>query len=190
MRGTLILDNEATLELSGATSSDFDIVTNTPSTPSTWSRTASIRARFEGINFGVLGSIDNTAITMFRDGTPCNRVVPVPASITFVNAEQQARNISVTAESLAPALHVQPFTVSLGPGERKQVPIPIQIDSCPAEGVEHTGTIKFRYAGVVRRAALGVTLYTNMHHWRNASRSVGSCDYTWILIFARTATPT
>jgi hypothetical protein len=147
----------------------------------TWTRLASIRARFEGINFGVIGTLDDSAITVFYDGTPCNRVISVSAGITFHNAEQQARSISVTGESLAPALHVQPFTVSLGPGERKQVPIPLQIDSCPYNGIEQTGTIKFAYAGVVRRAEFSVTLYPNFHHWENGNShgSVGSCDYTW-----------
>jgi hypothetical protein len=174
---TPVGDNEATLELSGATSSEINILSNAPAT--TWMRTASIRARFEGINFGVLGAIDDTAITVFYDGTPCGRVIPVPASITFFNAEQQVRSLSVTTESLAPALHVQPFTVSLAPGERKQVPIPLQIDSCPSDGIEQTGTIRYAYAGVVRRAGFGVTLYPNIHHWENTSKSVGSCDYTW-----------
>jgi hypothetical protein len=176
---TPVGDNEATLELSGATSSEINILSNAPAT--TWKWTASIRARFEGINFGVLGAIDDTAITVFYDGTPCGRVIPVPASITFFNAEQQVRSISVTTESLAPALHVQPFTVSLAPGERKQVPIPLQIDSCPGQGIEYTGTIRYAYAGVVRRAGFGVTLYPNYYHWSNGNShgSVGSCDYTW-----------
>lgn len=175
---TPVGDNEATLELSGATSSEINILSpNAPVT--TWTRTASIRARFEGINFGVMGAIDNTAITVFYDGTPCGRVIPVPASITFHNAEQQVRSISVTPESLSPALHVQPFTLSLAPGERKQVPIPLQIDSCPNQGIEHTGTIRYAYADVVRRAEFGVTLYPNMYHWANPSGSVGSCDYSW-----------
>jgi hypothetical protein len=71
--------------------------------------------------------------------------------------------------------------VSLAPGERKQVPIPLQIDSCPYNGIEQTGTIKFAYAGVVRRAEFSVTLYPNIHHWENGNShgSVGSCDYTW-----------
>jgi hypothetical protein len=103
----------------------------------------------------------------------------VPASITFHNAEQQVRNVSVTPESLAPALHVQPFTLSLAPGESKQVPIPLQIDSCPAQGIEQTGTIRYAYADIVRRADFNVTLYPNIHHWENASSSVGSCDYSW-----------
>jgi hypothetical protein len=175
---TPVGNNEATLELSGATSSEINILSpNAPVT--TWTRIVSIRARFEGINFGVIGTLDDTAITVFYDGTPCNRVIPVPAGITFHNAEQQARSISVTGESLAPALHVQPFTVSLAPGERKQVPIPLQIDSCPYNGIEQTGTIKFAYAGVVRRAEFGVTLYPNIHHWENTAKSVGSCDYSW-----------
>lgn len=175
---TPVGDNEATLELSGATSSDINILApNAPVT--TWTRKASIRARFEGINFGVIGTLDDTAITIFYDGTPCNRVISVPAGITFHNAEQQARSISVTGEALSPALHVQPFTVSLGPGERKQVPIPLQIDSCPFNGIEQTGTIKFAYAGVVRRAEFSVTPYPNFHHWENSSKSVGSCDYSW-----------
>ena len=174
---TPVGDNEATLQLSGATSSEINILSNAPAT--TWMRTASIRARFEGINFGVLGAIGDTAITVFYDGTPCGRLIPVPASITFHNAEQQVRSVSVTSESLAPALHMQPFTLSLAPGESKQVPIPLQIDSCPAQGIEQTGTIRYVYAGVVRRAEFGVTLYPNIHHWLNASSSVGSCDYSW-----------
>jgi hypothetical protein len=174
---TPVGDNEATLQLSGATSSEINILSSAPAT--TWIRTASIRARFEGINFGVLGAIGNTAITVFYDGTPCGRLIPVTASITFHNAEQQVRNVSVTPESLAPALHVQPFTLSLAPGESKQVPIPLQIDSCPAQGIEQTGTIRYAYADIVRRADFNVTLYPNIHHWENASSSVGSCDYSW-----------
>ena len=175
---TPVGDNEATLELSGATSTEINILSpNAPTT--TWRRTALIRARFEGINFGVLGAIDNTAITVFYDGTPCGRLIPVPAGITFHNAEQQARSVSVTAESLSPALHVLPFTVSLAPGEHKHVPISLQIDSCPAQGIEQTGAIRYAYAGVVRRAEFGVTLYPNIHHWENTSKSVGSCDYSW-----------
>ena len=176
---TPVGDNEATLQLSGATSTEINILSNAPAT--TWMRTASIRARFEGINFGVLGAIDDTAITVFYDGTPCGGVIPVPASITFFNAEQQVRSVSVTPESLAPALHVQPFTLSLAPGERKQVPIPLQIDSCPSQGIEETGTIRYTYAGVVRRAEFSVTLYPNIYHWYNGNShgSVGSCDYTW-----------
>ncbi len=174
---TPVGDNEATLQLSGAMSSDINILSNAPTTP--WLRTASIHARFEGINFGVIGAIDNTTISVFYDGTPCGRIIPVPASITFFNAEQLARSIAVTAESLGPALHVQPFTVSLGPGERKQVAIPLQIDSCPNQGFEYTGTIKYAYPGVARRADFGVTLYPEMYHWESYSKSVGSCDYSW-----------
>lgn len=178
---TPVGNNEATLELSGAMSSDFNILTNAPVTTATWTRIASIRARFEGINFGVIGTLDDTSITVFYDGTPCNRVISVPAGITFHNAEQQVRSISVTGESLPPALHVQPFTVSLGPGERKHVSIPAQIDSCPYNGIEQTGTITFAFAGVVRRAEFSVALYPNFHHWDNGNShsSVGSCDYTW-----------
>jgi len=177
---TPVGDNDAILQLSGATSSDINILSpNAPVT--TWMRTASIRARFEGINFGVIAAIDDTAITMFNDGTPCGRLFPVPAGITFHNAEQQARTISVSAESLSPALHVQPFTLPLAPGERKHVPISLQIDSCPGLGIEQVGTIRYAYAGVVRRAEFAVTLYPNVHHWYNgnSSSSVGSCDYTW-----------
>jgi hypothetical protein len=147
----------------------------------TWTRIASIRARFEGINFGVIGTLDDTAITVFYDGTPCFQVFSVPAGITFHNAEQQARSISVTSESLAPALHIQPFTVSLGPGERKHVPIPLQIDSCSYNGIEQTGTIKFTYAGVVRRAEFGVTHYLNFYSWESTSRNVGFCEYKWFI---------
>jgi hypothetical protein len=175
---TPVGDNEATLQLSGATSSEINILSNAPAT--TWMRTASIRARFEGINFGVLGAIDDTAITVFYDGTPCGRVIPVPASITFFNAEQQVRSVSVTAE-LSHPLHMQAFTVSVAPGERKQVPIPIQIDSCPNLGVEYMGRLSYAYADVVRHAEFGVTLYPDYYHWSNGNShgSVGSCDYTW-----------
>jgi len=113
---TPVGDNEATLELSGATSTDINIFSpNAPAT--TWTRVASIHARFEGINFGVLGAMSDTAITVFYDGTPCGGRIPVPASITFHNAEQQARSVSVTAE-LSHPLHMQGITVSLAPGER------------------------------------------------------------------------
>jgi hypothetical protein len=173
---TPVGDNEATLQLSGATTSEINILSNTPAT--TWRRTASIRARFEGINFGVLGTIDNAAITVFYDGTPCGRLIPVPASITLYNAEQQVRSVSVTAE-LSHPLHMQAFTVSVAPGERKQVPIPIQIDSCPNQGVEYMGRLSYAYADVVRRAEFGVTLYPKLLHWYKDSADVGSCRYSW-----------
>jgi hypothetical protein len=96
---TPVGDNEATLQLSGATSSEINILSSAPAT--TWIRTASIRARFEGINFGVLGAIGNTAITVFYDGTPCGRLIPVPASITFHNAEQQVRDPRIPRAGLA-----------------------------------------------------------------------------------------
>jgi hypothetical protein len=173
---TPVGDNEATLQLSGATTSEINILSNAPGT--TWRRTASIRGRFEGINFGVLGAIDNAAITVFYDGTPCGRLIPVPASITFHNAEQQVRSVSVTAE-LSHPLHMQAFTVSVAPGERKQVPIPIQIDSCPNQGVEYMGRLSYAYADVVRRAEFGVTLYPKLLHWYKDSADVGSCRYSW-----------
>ena len=173
---TPVGDNEANLQLSGATSTEINILSNAPAT--TWRRTASIRARFEGINFGVLGAIDNTAITVFYDGTPCGRLIPVPASITFHNAEQQVRSVSVTAE-LSHPLHMQAFTVSVAPGERKQVPIPIQIDSCPNQGVEYMGRLSYAYADVVRHAEFGVTLYPKLLHWYKDSADVGSCRYSW-----------
>jgi hypothetical protein len=173
---TPVGDNEATLQLSGATTSEINILSNAPAT--TWRRTASIRGRFEGINFGVLGAIDNAAITVFYDGTPCGRLIPVPASITFHNAEQQVRSVSVTAE-LSHPLHMQAFTVLVAPGERKQVPIPIQIDSCPNQGVEYLGRLSYAYADVVRRAEFGVTLYPKLLHWYKDSADVGSCRYSW-----------
>ena len=174
---TPVGDNEATLQLSGATSTDINILS--PNAPvQTWTRTAEIRARFEGINFGVLGSINNTAITVFYDGTPCGRLMPVPASITFYNAEQQVRSVSVTAE-LSHPLHMQAFTVSVAPGERKQVPIPIQIDSCPTQGVEYMGRLKYTYADVVRQAEFSVALYPQLLHWYKGPADVGSCHYTW-----------
>ncbi|HEY3196673.1 MAG TPA: hypothetical protein VGJ57_01570, partial [Nitrospirales bacterium] len=176
---TPVGDNEATLQLSGATSSEVNILSSAPAP--TWTRTALIRARFEGINFGVLGAIDDTAIMLFSDGTPCDRVtmVPVPASMTFFNAEQQARNVSVTGESLASGLVVQPFNVTLGPGERKQVNIPLQRTGCLPLGSEQFGTIKYSYAGVVRRADFSVTIYPRDYHWANPSGKVGSCEYSW-----------
>jgi len=173
---TPVGDNEAILQLSGATTSEINILSNAPAT--TWRRTASIRARFEGINFGVLGAMDDTAIRIFRDGTPCGRVVPVPASITFFNAEQQVRSVSVTAE-LSHPLHMQAFTVSVAPGERKRVPIPIQIDSCPNQGVEYMGRLSYAYADVVRHAEFGVTLYPKLLHWYKDPADVGSCRYSW-----------
>jgi hypothetical protein len=174
---TPVGNNEATLELSGATSTDINILAPNAPVPS-WKRFASIHARFEGINFGVLGAMSNAAITVFYDGTPCGRVIPVPASITFHNAEQQARSVSVTAE-LSHPLHMQGFTVSLAPGERKQVPIPMQIDSCPNQGVEYKGRLSYAYAGVVRQTEFGVTLYPKLLHWYKGPADVGSCRYTW-----------
>ncbi len=174
---TPVGNNEATLELSGATSTEINILS--PNAPVvTWRRMASILARFEGINFGVLGAMSDSAITVFYDGTPCGRLIPVPASVTFHNAEQQARSISVTAE-LSHPLHMQGFTVSLAPGERKQVPIPIQIDSCPTQGVEYMGRLNYAYADVVRHAEFGVTLYPKLLHWYKDSADVGSCRYSW-----------
>jgi hypothetical protein len=173
---TPVGDNEATLQLSGATSTEINILSNAPAP--TWTRTALIRARFEGINFGVLGAIDNTAITQFDDGTPCPRLVPVPASITFFNAEQQVRTVSVSGESLAPNLFVQPFTVTVPPGQSKQVAIPLQRTNCMIDGAEYFGTIKYTYPGVERRAQFGVTVYPNVHHWSKES-DVGYCHYTW-----------
>jgi hypothetical protein len=176
---TPVGDNEATLQLSGATTSEINILSSAPAP--TWTRTALIRARFEGINFGVLGAIDDTAIIVFSGTTPCGggQLVPVPASMTFFNAEQQLRSVSVIAESFEPAIHVQPFSLSLAPGERKQVPIPLQIDPCAQLSVEHTATIRYSYAGIARRADFGVTVYPSSHHWFNTKDSVGSCDYTW-----------
>lgn len=174
---TPVGNNEATLELSGATSTDINILS--PNTPvATWRRFASILGRFEGINFGVLGTMRDSAMTVFYDGTPCGRLIPVPANITFHNAEQQARNVSVTAE-LSHPLHMQGITVSLAPGERKQVPIPIQIDSCPTQGVEYRGRLSYAYAGVVRQVEFGVTLYPQLLHWYKGPAEVGSCRYSW-----------
>lgn len=174
---TPVGNNEATLELSGATSTDINILA--PNTPvATWRRVASILARFEGINFGVLGAMSDTAITVFYDGTPCGRLIPVPASITFHNAEQQARSVSVTAE-LSHPLHMPALTVSLAPGERKQVPISLQIDSCPGQGVEYKGRLSYSYTGVVRQVEFGVTLYPQLLHWEKGPAEVESCHYTW-----------
>jgi hypothetical protein len=173
---TPVGDNEATLQLSGATSTEINILSNAPAT--TWTRAASIHARFEGINFGVLGALDNTAITQFYDGTPCGRLVSVPASITFFNAEQQVRNVSVSGESLAPNLFVQPFTVTVPPGQSKQVAIPLQRTSCMYDGSEYLGTIKYSYPGVERRVQFGVTVYPSVLQW-SKSGDVGYCHYTW-----------
>jgi hypothetical protein len=174
---TPVGDNEATLELSGLTSTDINILTPNTPVPS-WRRYASIHARFEGINFGVFGAMSDSAITVFYDGTPCGRVIPVPASITFHNAEQQARSVSVTAE-LSHPLHMQGFTVSLAPGERKQVPIALQIDSCPNQGVDYKGRLSYAYAGVVRQVEFGVALYPNLLHWYKGPADVGYCRYSW-----------
>ncbi len=174
---TPVGNNEATLELSGATSTDINILS--PNVPvATWRRFASILARFEGINFGVLGAMRDSAMTVFYDGTPCGRLIPVPASITFHNAEQQARTVSVTAD-LSHPLHMPAFTVSLAPGERKQVPIPIQIDSCPTHGVGYMARLKYAYAGVARQTEFSVTLYPQLLHWYKDPAEVGSCRYTW-----------
>jgi hypothetical protein len=102
----------------------------------------------------------------------------VPASITFHNAEQQARSVSVTAE-LSHPLHMQGITVSLAPGERKQVPIALQIDSCPNQGVDYKGRLSYAYAGVVRQVEFGVALYPNLLHWYKGPADVGYCDYNW-----------
>lgn len=174
---TPVGDNDATLELSGATSTEINILSPNAPVP-TWTRTAAIHARFEGINFGVLGAMSDTAMTVFYDGTPCGRLIPVPVSITFHNAEQQARSVSITAE-LSHPLHMQGITVSVGPGERKQVPISLQIDSCPSQGVEYKGRLSYTYAGVVRQVEFGVTLYPQLLHWYKGPADVGSCHYSW-----------
>lgn len=174
---TPVGNNEATLELSGAASTEINILA--PNTPvATWRRFASILARFEGINFGVLGAMRDSAMTVFYDGTPCGERIPVPASITFHNAEPQARSVSVTAE-LSHPLHMPGFTVSMAPGETKQVPIALQIDSCPPKGVEYKGRLSYAYAGVVRQAEFSVTLYPQWLHWYKGPADVGSCEYSW-----------
>ncbi|HEY3197161.1 MAG TPA: hypothetical protein VGJ57_04020, partial [Nitrospirales bacterium] len=150
-----------------------------------WSASIPVTADFRGLAIGVIGTIDDNDMTAVYDGTPCSStsgtmLVAVPASITFINVDPQGHSVSVRAETV-PTLHTQPFTVSLAPGERKQVPIPMTRDSCLAEGVEQTGTIKYTYSGVERQADFSVTMYPNYLDWYD-SGTMGLCDYSWEIL--------
>jgi len=144
-----------------------------------WFADVPITATFNGIAIGVIGTMDDNAITAIYDGTPCNRSVLVPASMTFINADQQLRAVSVSLRSASSILQMQPFTVSLGPGERKQVAMPLQRQACMEEGVEYTASIQYTYPGVDRHADFGVTVYPSQLHWSHAADDVGSCHYLW-----------
>ena len=144
-----------------------------------WFAEVPITATFNGIAIGVIGTMDDNAITAIYDGTPCNRSVAVPASMTFINADQQARAVSVSLRSAPSALQMQPFSVSLGPGERKQVAMPLQRQACMEDGVEYRASIQYTYSGVERHADFGVTVYPSQLHWSHAGDDVGSCHYLW-----------
>jgi hypothetical protein len=144
-----------------------------------WTAMVPITAQFNGIAIGVIGTIDENSMTIIYDGTPCNRSIAAPASMTFTNGDQQPRSVSIGIVSGAPSLHLQPFTLALAPGERKQVGLPLQVDACMQQGVEATATLKYTYPGVERHADFGVTMYPSQLHWSHPGDDVGSCHYLW-----------
>ena len=143
----------------------------------TWFAGVPIIGRFEGVALGVIGMIDDNDIAVIYDGTPCGRLVDVPASMTFINAEQQTQNVSVSAASISRSLNVQPFNVSIAPGQSKRVSIPLKRASCMQEGVQYNGTLKYTYPGVERRADFAVNFYPSSFAWEDRG-DVGSCHYT------------
>ena len=60
----------------------------------TWFARCSENGRFEGVALGVIGMIDDNDIAVIYDLIRACRLVDVPASTTFINAEQQTQNVS------------------------------------------------------------------------------------------------
>ena len=181
---TPVGDNEATLELSQPLSTDVKILSPSNPPPAMWKRSATIRARFEGINFGVTGVLENAALTKFVEGYAPGTLAPVPASLILTNAEQKPWAVTISADPISPRLHMQPFTVVVGPGERKAIPLPIQIDAGALSVSEYRGTVRYAYGNVVRQVPFGVTYYWSHRSWhsgdaRTSGGQVGYCKYTW-----------
>ncbi len=183
---TPVGDNEATLELSQPLTTDVKILSPSNPPPAMWKRSATIRARFEGINFGVTGVLENAALTKFVEGYAPGTLAPVPASLILTNAEQRPWAVTISAGPISPRLHMQPFTIVVGPGERKAIPLPIQIDADALSVSEYRGAVRFAYGNVVRQVPFGVTYYWSYHGWRSddnrdSSEQVGYCKYRWNL---------
>lgn len=180
---TPVGENEASLELSAPLSQDVSILS--PSTPSPmWKRTASIRARFEGINFGVIAQMEQASITTFVMSYVPDKPLSLEAALLLTNTEQRPWSVTISPTAFDPHLHMAPFTVSLGPGEKRRIPLPLQIDGGALSISERRGAIRYAYGNIVRQVGFGVTYYLGYHAWHSGSPSdpsldVGSCETSW-----------
>jgi len=181
---TPVGDNEATLELIAPLSSDVNILPSNSPPPAMWKRTASIRARFEGINFGVMAQMEPASIAKFVMSYVPHQPLPLETALLLTNTEQRPWTVTISPAAFDPHLHMNPFTVSLGPGEKKRIPLPLQIDGEALSISERRGAIRYAYGNVVRQVGFGVTYYHGYHAWHSGSPShpsldVGSCETTW-----------
>lgn len=187
---TPVGNNEATLELSEPMSPEVNILS--PSAPpAMWTRTAILRARFEGINFGVIGQLDNASIKKFVSGYVPGSREPLQAALILTNPEQRTWTVTISPVAFDPRLHMASFSVSLGPGERKLIPLPLQIDAEAYSISERRGAIRYAYGNVVRQVGFGVTYYWSHHAWHSRpDLQVGYCKCTWDLYIQPDGTTT
>lgn len=136
---TAVGNNEATLELSGAT----------------WTATALIRARFEGINLGIMAYAEQG-----HADTLTNQVVDMP--IVLTNAAASAWAGTLTAAQLPPGVTMDPLSVSF-PGQGTQQHLArFRVSDAAQDGPTQPIVVRVDGAGQTRLVNLSMTIY---HPW-------------------------
>jgi hypothetical protein len=136
-------NNETTLELTGQ--SQFV----------RWARTTSLRARFEGVNLGIMALSDQG-----HADTLTNRVVEMPIIIT--NAAASAWAGTLTAAQLPPGVTMDPLSVSF-PGQGTQRHLArFHVSDAAQDGSAQSIVVRVDGAGQTRLVNLDMSIY---HPW-------------------------
>ena len=142
-----------------------------------WYASVPVTAEFTGVAVGVIGFVDENDVRVFYDGTPCNRPMAFPLSMTFINGSSQTHTVTVKPGSLAPSMTIDPFTVTLTPGERRQAPLRATIDGCTPGNEPHQGSLIYSYSGTTREVPFSATIFKTSREVL-ASGWAGSCRFT------------
>ena len=142
---TPVGDNEATLELLGAT----------------WTVTASIRARFEGINFGIMAYAEQG-----HADTLTEQVVEMPIVIT--NALQQPVGGTIAAIQLPPGVTMEsqgPQRFDIASQGSQRYPLRFRVTKAAQDGPAQPIIVSVSGAGVTRQVNLSLTIYHPTVFW-------------------------
>jgi hypothetical protein len=136
-----------------------------------WIAAIPVTGRFLGVDIGVMATPDTTDVVAYCPNA-------FAAGFTFINATGRPQQVNLISRSAPYDVYVnavctasffacttwenKPFTLSLAPGERKHVDLPMVCSYSPEEGPV---SISYSYEGTTRPATFYVQPYPTAMRW-------------------------